>query len=177
MVAEAVEQAQRKKIGRPKGARSAPPGLRAARWAMRHLDDEGAVAPSPLAGRLLALGRERPDRLAVVADELEAQARARGDSPAQGAAPAGAGGVSLAAEAPAGAAPSRRIKTITLSKWHLGQWLLRQDDPPWLHQLPDRFAVESCTVHPKTRQMTLTIRSKTFDPVPAGEPIPRIALG
>lgn len=61
-----------KRTGRPPGAKSAAPWVRTARWAARNLDTPEAVPPSPLAGRLLALGRKQPDRLAVCLARLEA---------------------------------------------------------------------------------------------------------
>jgi hypothetical protein len=73
MTAEAVVQP--KKTGRPKGSRNAPPGLRAARWAVRHLADEGAVPPTALAARMLAMAREEPDRFALYLDQAEMQVR------------------------------------------------------------------------------------------------------
>jgi hypothetical protein len=43
-------------------------------WVYRNLHRPDAAAPSALAGRLLALGREEPDRLVLLLDALDRQA-------------------------------------------------------------------------------------------------------
>ena len=60
-------QLQGKRTGRPPGIKSRP-WRRAVLWCIRNLDKADAVPPSPLAGRLLALGREHPDRLVEPGD-------------------------------------------------------------------------------------------------------------
>jgi hypothetical protein len=60
-----VEHLQGRRTGRPRGSKTTPPWVRDARWVYRNLDSPDAVPPSPLAGLLLTLGREHPDRLAV----------------------------------------------------------------------------------------------------------------
>ena len=61
-----------RRTGRPKGAKSAPLWVRAARWALKNLETPDAVPPSALAGRLLALGREQPDKLVLCLEEMNA---------------------------------------------------------------------------------------------------------
>jgi hypothetical protein len=79
-------------------------------------------------------------------------------------------------EAPPASTP-RRLKKLTIPTNDLVQWLLGQAKPPWLHYLPDCFGLEGCTVNAKNRQVTLTIRSKMFEPVAEGDLIPRIEWG
>src|SRR5260370_26750868 len=52
-----------RRTGRPPGSSSVSPWKRDVLWAYRHLGDPDAMPPSPMAERLLALGREEPDRL------------------------------------------------------------------------------------------------------------------
>jgi hypothetical protein len=69
-----VQHLEGKRTGRPKGSKSSPVWVRAARWALANLDYPDAVPPSPLAGRLLALGRESPDRLVLCLEALRMKA-------------------------------------------------------------------------------------------------------
>ena len=75
-------QLQGKRTGRPPGIKSRP-WRRAVLWCIRNLDKADAVPPSPLAGRLLALGREHPDRLVSLVIQLDGQGDGRmgNDSP------------------------------------------------------------------------------------------------
>jgi hypothetical protein len=75
-----VEHLEGKRTGRPRGSKSSPLWLRAARWALRNLDSPDAVPPSALARRLVALGRKRPDRLVLCLDTLEAARQKRAAS-------------------------------------------------------------------------------------------------
>src|SRR4051812_10794613 len=61
-----------KRSGRPRGSKTTPAWIRAARWAFDNLDNPDSVAPSRLAERLLALGRKHPDRLIVCLARLDA---------------------------------------------------------------------------------------------------------
>jgi hypothetical protein len=75
-----VDHLQGKRTGRPRGAKTTPPYIRAARWAYENLDVADAVPPSPLAARLIAFWRKRPDRLVVymaTLDEMKRKADGR----------------------------------------------------------------------------------------------------
>jgi len=159
MTAEAA--AKGKKIGRPKGAKSAPPGLRAARWVRRHLGDEAAVPPSPLAARLLALAREEADRFALFLDQAEMQARPWG----------GVGG-------PAQGASSRRVRKLVLSgRQAMDFW--QGTRLSWMQALPpDLRVIEWRMTRPgHGGGWVLTIESPTLSPVPEGQPVPEWQAG
>jgi hypothetical protein len=146
------------------------------------------VPPSDQAGRLLALGREHPDRLAMCLDTLEARAQDRRGVANENAPAASTEGVatSAAASPPAqetppvqeppapakgGGAP-RRVKKLTVTGAALVSWLTGRSEPPWLHCLPHTFEIVRCFVGKANRKVTLTLCSKEFPPVAEGEPIP-----
>jgi len=158
-----VAHLQDRRTGRPRGARSAPAWLRAARWAHRNLGKPEAVPPSALAGRLLALGQEHPDRLAVCLDKLEATWELR-------AAPSNTGVVQDDHDD----AWPRRVKTLTVPLKQLVLWMAGQAEPLWMASLPAAFEVAGCEVNTKRRQITLTIRSRAFEPVPEGSLAPEL---
>ncbi len=58
-----LQHLEGKRSGRPRGARTTPQWVRAVRWASKYLGDLDAVPPSDLAGRLVTMGREHPDKL------------------------------------------------------------------------------------------------------------------
>ena len=60
-----LQHLEGKRTGRPRGSKTSPPLDRDVRWAYRNLGTSDAVPPSPLAGALLTLGREYPDRFAA----------------------------------------------------------------------------------------------------------------
>lgn len=68
----ALKDLQLKRSGRPKGSKTSPLWVRAARWACENLDNPDAVAPSPLACQLLAFGRKNPHKLAICLAQLDA---------------------------------------------------------------------------------------------------------
>jgi hypothetical protein len=72
-----MEHLEGKRTGRPRGSKSRPAWVRDVRWAHKHLGQSGATPPTPLAGLLLNLGCEHPDRLVAclaLADPLLPQA-------------------------------------------------------------------------------------------------------
>jgi hypothetical protein len=164
-----TEVVERKKIGRPLGSQSAPKGLRMARWVSRHLGDEAAVPPSPLAARLLALAREEPDRFALFWDQAESQARSwtgrqAGSSATVGAGPPDANGESAA---------DRRLRNLSLSMRQYGD-LLHGVGWSWIDALPERFRLVGTAFRRQGSALraVLTIGAPTFSPVPEGQPIP-----
>jgi hypothetical protein len=70
-----VDHLQGRRTGRPRGAKTTPPYIRAARWAYENLDVADAVPQSALAARLLAFWRKRPDRLVVYMATLDEMKR------------------------------------------------------------------------------------------------------
>ena len=153
-----------KRIGRPPGSRSAPPGLRAARWALRHLADEGAVAPSALAGRFLAMAREQPGQFAVVLDQLEAQERAVKGR--------GAGVAAQGVSAPLAGPASRRVRKLLLYGQQMIDYL-RSAPLSWVQRLPPHRAVEFAQTRPgHGGGWVVTIEGPALSPVPEGQPTP-----
>jgi hypothetical protein len=146
-----VEHLKDKRTGLPRGAKSAPAALRAARWASRHLRKPDAVPPSELAGALLGLGCQEPDRFALLLDSLEARVQGRKGSPPE---------------------PPRRLKRLTVPGESQIEWLTCQDEPDWLRSLPNGFAIEGCWVDMWGKQFTFTIRSRTFPPSRPASPFP-----
>src|SRR5260221_14723874 len=67
-----LKDVEGKRTGRPRGSKSRPPWIRAARWAIKNLDNPDAVPPTPLARRLVALGREQPESLVICLATLDA---------------------------------------------------------------------------------------------------------
>src|SRR5262245_30702713 len=70
----ALKDLEGRRTGRPRGAKTTPRWVRDARWVNDNLDNVNAKAPTPLAARLLALGRKRPDKFASCLATLEAKA-------------------------------------------------------------------------------------------------------
>jgi hypothetical protein len=143
-----------KRTGRPKGVRSRPPWERDIRWAYRNLAKADAVPPSVMAGRLLALGRDHPDRLAALLMRL------------------GEAGPAAVAQP----AVPHRVRFVTLTRAQVYEWLLYGHSRPWMSRLPDDFTVEVVTVHWKANKVTLLVRSEAFEPVPEREPVPEVRL-
>src|SRR5438067_12975474 len=69
-----LEHLNGKRTGRPKGVKSAPRWQRDVRWVYRNLGNADAKPPSELAGRLLALAQEHPDRFVACLAKLDAAA-------------------------------------------------------------------------------------------------------
>ncbi len=166
-----------KRTGRPRGSRTAPKGLLAARWAMKRLDSEGAVPPSPLAGALLRLGREHPDRLAALVDELEAMARPEksvNQPPAQTTtAPPAPVQAPLASTAP------RRVRKLLLNQKQLAQFWANAP-VTWVQKLPENYKVVGDIEVRRSlahAQFILLLESEKFGPVAEGAPAPELTPG
>ena len=116
------------RTGRPKGSRSTPSWERDLRWAGRHLDKPEAVPPSALAGRLVALGRQHPDRLLSLLLQLDAEGR-RGEARA----PAPEPPAPIPPPPPAPIQPddgtARRLKRLSLPFVYLIPFLSGQGGP------------------------------------------------
>src|SRR4051794_37311458 len=100
-----------RRTGRPKGVRSTPSWSRDVVWAYRHLGEADAVAPTALAGQLVALGREHPDRLATLLLQLDGQGQQREE-----------GAVVVAEAAVPVPAPPRRAKLLVVSMQEWMRW-------------------------------------------------------
>jgi hypothetical protein len=84
-----VAHLEGKRTGRPKGSKTTPPWVRDALWAYRNLDKPDLKPPSLLAGLLLAMGREHPDRLVLLLDALDRGMEERGCKDGEGPEPSG----------------------------------------------------------------------------------------
>lgn len=148
------------RTGRPPGSKNRPPWVRAALWAFKHLDDEDAVPPSPLARRLLELGREHPDKLLAVLLKIDgARSSPKADSAPR---------VSKKTEA-----PSRRLRKVSLSGSRLFETLgLELSRVP---RLPPYVEIVGIAVSTRGAPTTLTLRSPMFEEVPEDQPIPEVS--
>jgi hypothetical protein len=168
----AVEDLEKRRTGRPRGSKSAPPGLRAARWAVRHLADLDAVPPTELAARLLALGREHADRLAICLDELEARAQSR-----HGEASSPAREAPRDTPPPRQPVPQRRIKRLIVPAESWMSFLNSSSYPAWMNRLPSSFRLVGDMVVIRRGGevfLSLIIQSSSFDEVAPGEPVPDV---
>lgn len=146
-----------KRTGRPPGSKSASPWIRDANWVYKNLDNEDARPPSALAGRLLALGRENPDRffacLAALdppsyrADEQERSANGHGYE-----------------------GESRRVKQLTVSEDSVFL-SLRAEHRAWVHNPPSDAHIVGCEANASKRTVTFIVHSRTFPELDRGEPI------
>jgi hypothetical protein len=150
-----------KRSGRRRGSKSAP-WRRAVLWSLRHLDEADAVAPTPLAGRLLALGRERPDLIVALAIQLE-QTDSRSGGPMREAPPPV---MSAPQQAPPASPPVqvshapqlRPIKKLTFPARELVGWLSgHYAQPGWLHRLPTEIEIVGCELNTSGVEPRLTI--------------------
>jgi hypothetical protein len=172
-----VEHLQDKRTGRPKGSRSTPAYVRALRWASRHLDKPDAVPPNELAGRLLALGREAPDRLLALLIQLDSKGgKSEIGEPLPGSGPRPAPSLPVLAPQPTpptqgrGGAP-QRVKKLILPAGQLSYFFSGLPGS-WVVGLPRNFEIVGWAVDSAQGRVELTIRSETFPPVAEGEPIP-----
>jgi hypothetical protein len=199
-----TEHLQGKRTGRPRGAKSRLPVRRDAWWAYRNLAKPDAVPPSALAARLLALGREHPDRLALCLAKLDALAReaARRErktaSPKERQpAPIAAAQPELKAKStpPISASPAPPPASTRQPKNGDGTTLQLPDhrQPRNVRTvfMPHRFVVQAlmryrasiswdinviaCKVDPDRQGVVFTISSAQFTPVAEGQPIPELA--
>lgn len=154
-----VEHLQDKRTGRPSGSKSRPAWVRAVQWAERHLGRPEAVPPSPLAGLLLAMGREHPDRLlgclALAGSQgLDGQ---RDDA-----------GRTIRVR---GRSCPRRVVRMAIPEHHFVQ-CLKGGRGPWVKGLPEDMRIIEFEVDPVHREVVLTIESGTFEEVATGAEIP-----
>jgi hypothetical protein len=141
-----------RRTGRPPGSKSTPPWVRDARWAYKHLGEPDAVPPSALAGLLVALGREHPERLLACLAIVEARGSKPsgpvGDKPQEGAVPPAAAqpdGNGTATALKAGGGP-RRVKTLFIPQDHLAAHFHGNRRLPWVPDLPYGSRVVACDV-------------------------------
>ena len=161
-----------KRSGRPKGSKTSPPWARDLRWAYKNLGRPDAVPPTALAGLLVALGREHPDRLVACLVLLDSQApkaeqRERDANDAQ---PRGGGGA--ASEFP-DYGPSRRLREVTVSEGRLFAYL-RAGSGRWVHTPPHDAHVVGVVANISQRTIRLVIHSEDFPVVEEGKPIPEL---
>jgi hypothetical protein len=151
-----VEHLQGMRTGRPKGSKTSPAWVRALGWAERNLDNTDAVPPSALSGRLLAFGREQPDKFLACLARRDAWTASR--------------------------CQPRRVKVLNAPLRQLAMCLANGGPLQCLRDVPGGFAVVGCTVETAmiydTPQwvLQLMIESEAFPEVQAGEPIPKLVL-
>jgi hypothetical protein len=175
-----VDHLQGKRTGRPRGSSSTPAWVRDLHWAERHLGDPDAVPPSPLAGRLLALARDQPDRFLACLALRDAQG--------QPSAPPRASAVRRARGARAGRAwpyASRRPVTAVQDSGGPagapGPAAHRRRRLPWVRNLSAGFQVTACVVGLDRetggrwrRVPRITLESAAFPEVLPGAPVPQM---
>jgi hypothetical protein len=169
-----VEHLQGKRTGRPRGSKSTPHWVRALRWAERNLDNPAATPPSPLAAKLLGLGREQPDKfLACLALR---DAREQTPAPVPGAAAPDERTAKLGGDQP------RRVKMLVIPMAHLVMQLHGDGPIPWVRNLPRDvqlwgFAVKTVGTDWRgwpERALRITLYSPSFPEVAPGAPIPEL---
>jgi hypothetical protein len=177
-----VDHLQGKRTGRPRGSKTTPAWVRDLRWAERHLGRPDAAPPSPLAARLLALGREQPDKfLACLALR---DARGRRAAPPRGPAPP----ADLGPPGPAGCTPTpagdrpRRVRVLVMPLEYLVSSLTGGGPVPRVRNLPAAFQVAECAAGWDReaggrwrRVLRVTLASADFPEVPPGAPVPELA--
>ncbi len=167
-----VDHLQGKRTGRPRGAKTPPPWVRAARWAYEHLDVADAVPPSALAARLVALGRKHPDRLAVCLARLDAMGH-RTDRRNRGGNDARANGAGQTVGGILDDGQPRRLKQVTIREMDLFS-PARHDSRVCVQNPPCGAHVVGCEVDTSRRRIHFFIRSEDFEVVEEGNPIPEL---
>jgi hypothetical protein len=141
--------------------------LRAGRWAVANLDNAAAVPPSPLAGRLLALGRKHPDRLVVCLARMEALSRK--PQPQQSPKLNGTVDDGIAHECEA-----RRLKKLFVREDQLLSCIGNERGKYYVYKPPSDAHVVACHANPSQREIEVVIHSSDFPVVAADEPIPAL---
>ncbi|HZR55210.1 MAG TPA: hypothetical protein VFB06_37700 [Streptosporangiaceae bacterium] len=129
------------------------------------------MAPTPLAAALLKLGRDHPDRLAVLVDELEELANPQRDN-VGATAPAPPAPVSPSDPSPAEA--PRRLRNLSLTPRQYAEFM-NNSAVSWVQALPQTFKVvdgPAVTRSLANARYTLTLESPAFSPVAPGEAVP-----
>jgi hypothetical protein len=165
-----LEHLQDKRTGRPRGSKSSPRWLRDAHWAYRNLGKPDSEPPTALAGLLVALGREHPDRFAACLATLDSQMPKAGkqdrdadDAPLNGSGETERRGVDDGRP--------QRLKTVTVREADLFALLRKQDGGCKPNPPADAYVV-ACKSDSSQRTVVLTISSVTFPEVAEGEPVP-----
>jgi hypothetical protein len=148
-----IEHLNGKRTGRRPGTKSRPSWEREIHWAYKNLDREDAKPPSALAGRLLTLGREHPDRFAALLLRLGELGRPENGAPraAPGGRPAG--------KLQAVFVPEKSL--LPFVKGHRGL-------------LPEDFRVVQGVASPSRRGFYFLVTSASFALLAEGEPIPEV---
>jgi hypothetical protein len=170
-----VEHLQGKRTGRRPGSKSAAPWVRDVRWAYRNLGKPDAEPPSALAGLLVALGRQHPDRLLACLATLDDTGQ-RGDQ-------AGGHGEPTDKEPREGLRAPRvgsegspgRVKTLRLAEAQLVAYLTGRKYPR-IKNLPPGLEIVACEREVGGKVVVLTIRSEVFPLVEEGETVPELEV-
>jgi hypothetical protein len=169
-----LEHLDGKRTGRPRGARSAP-WLRDLRWAYRNLGGD-AEPPSDLAKRLLALGREHPDRLVTCLVQLEAVAAQQPE--ARRAAERTDRKVGEEVDGPGARVegPRGRVKKLRVTEAQLMAYLSGRRYP-WIRNLPPAVEIVACEREPGGKAVfVLTLRAEAFPLVAEGQEVPEFEV-
>lgn len=161
-----------KRTGRPRGTKNTPPWVRDARWAYQNLGNLDAAPPSPLAGRLLDLGREQPDRLAVCLAAIDAHMGGPKPSLSDAAAVFSPGARSPK-EQRLFEGKSSRLKMFDLPESALLD-LVRAGDGKNGIDTPDDVHVCGCKLLSKRRKVRLIFRSMDFPRLKKDDHIPEL---
>jgi hypothetical protein len=162
----AIEHLAKKRTGRPKGARSASPCIRDARWVYQHLGKPDAEPPSAFARLLLALARKRPDRFFACLVMLE-KGKVKA-SPSTRPAPLNDAGLVV------NDGPPRRLKKITVYERSLFDYLRGERGPGGALDPPQDARVVHYGGSKSQRAIHLVLASVMFPEVATGEPIPEL---
>jgi hypothetical protein len=157
-----IEHLNGKRTGRRPGTKSRPPWERGLLWAYKNLDRPEANPPSALAGRLLTLGREHPDRLFACLALLDARRSQAGRG-----APLTPGRAVRAAEQP------ERLRKLFVGARHLVDCLTGAA-AAWVSNLPADAYLMGCEPAPGRDGIFLLFYANRFPPVALGAPVPEI---
>jgi hypothetical protein len=167
-----LKHIQDKRTGRPRGSRNSPAWVRDVRWAYKHLGKPDAVPPTALAGLLVALGREHPDRLVSCLATADGAAERKGGQ--------SAGQAEIAKPEPQdqvrgpraeGESLRGRIKKLRVTEFQLAAYLTGRRQPT-IKNLPPDVQIVDCEREPEGNVIVLTLRSEAFPQVPEDQKVP-----
>ena len=162
-----IEHLNGRRTGRRPGQKSRPAWERGLLWAYKHLDQIEAKPPSELAGRLLALGRDAPDRLFACLALLDALDARRGQ--------ADRGDPLPPLRAVRTAEQPERLRKLFVGARHLLDCLTGAA-ATWVGNLPEGAYLVGCESAPGRDGLFLVFYSNRFPPVALGAPVPEIEV-
>jgi hypothetical protein len=182
-----LEHLQGRRTGRRRGSKSTPAWIRDARWAYRNLGKPDAEPPSALAGRLVALGREQPDKFFACLMSLQpptnaAEPRNRETATSADDVPEmlrGSGTLQATndvnpIESSLTARQPRRLKAVFVPEAIL-TLCLAGGAAPRITNFPLPMRVVGYKIDPVREGVVLIIYSELFPVLPDGQPIPEFS--